>query len=84
MKVKFAGRVYDVIDTRTLPGGITQYGIEDEPGHIDWLINVEIVDDDNSGYGFKSEGASYPTKPVCFDGEPTGSFALTGHYDSRH
>ena len=83
MKVKFAGRVYDVIDTRTLPGGLVQYGIEDEPGHIDWLINVEIVDDGNSGYGFKSSGASYPTKPVCFDGELIGSFALTGHYDSR-
>ena len=68
MKVKFAGRVYDVKETRTLPGGLTQYGVEDEPGHIDWLVNVKIVDD-GAGYGFKSEGASYPTKTVKFDGD---------------
>lgn len=80
MKVKFAGRVYDVIETRTLPGGLVQYGIEDEPGHIDWLINVEIVDDGNSGYGFKSHGASYPTKPICFDGEPTAKQQMVCGY----
>lgn len=44
MKVRFAGKIYDVVDTRTIPGGVMQYAVEDEPNHIDWLTDVEIID----------------------------------------
>ena len=27
----------------TLPGGCLAYGIEDEPNHIDWIINPEKI-----------------------------------------
>ena len=43
MKVKFANRIYDVLFTKEL-AGLTMYAVEDEPNHIDWLINVEVVD----------------------------------------
>jgi len=44
MKVKFANRIYDVLYTKELAGCI-MYAVEDEPNHIDWLVNVEVVDD---------------------------------------
>ena len=43
MKVKYADRIYNVVTTSNY-GGMTWYGIEDEPGHIDWVHDVEIVD----------------------------------------
>ena len=43
MKVKFANRIYEVLFTKEL-AGLTMYAVEDEPNHIDWLINVEVVD----------------------------------------
>ena len=43
MKVKFANRIYEVLFTKKL-AGLTMYAVEDEPNHIDWLINVEVVD----------------------------------------
>ena len=67
MKIKYAGRIYDVVDTKELPGGLTLYGIEDEPGHIDYVSNVQIVGAENSCYGIKSEGSPYPTKTAKFD-----------------
>ena len=46
MKVKFANRIYEVLFTKEL-AGLTMYAVEDEPNHIDWLINVDVVDSDN-------------------------------------
>ena len=43
MKVKFANRIYEVLLTKEL-AGLTMYAVEDEPNHIDWLINVEVID----------------------------------------
>lgn len=43
MKVKYADRIYTVSEIKET-GGITWYGIEDEPNHIDWVHDVEIVD----------------------------------------
>lgn len=45
MKVKFANRVFEVLYTKET-AGLTMYAVEDEPNHIDWLTNVEVVDDD--------------------------------------
>lgn len=45
MRVKYADRIYDVIETR-VSGGMTWYGIEDEPNHIDWVHDVEIIEED--------------------------------------
>ena len=45
MKVKYADRIYDVIETR-VSGGMMWYGIEDEPNHIDWVHEVEIIEED--------------------------------------
>ena len=63
-KVKYAGSKYDVIEIKEFPGGITYYGIEDEPNHIDYILpeNCEII----SGYGVKEKGNSYPTKSTIF------------------
>ena len=43
MKVKFAKRIYEVLFTKE-HAGLTMYAVEDEPNHIDWLINVEVID----------------------------------------
>ena len=67
MKVKYANRIYDVVDTKEMPGGLTMYGIEDEPGHIDYVSNVQVVGAENSHYGIKSEGSLYPTKTIKFE-----------------
>ena len=40
MKVKFAGRWYDVLDIKYV-GGLERYAIEDEPGHLDWIANPD-------------------------------------------
>ena len=63
-KVKYAGSEYNVLETIKIPGGITYYGIEDEPNHIDYILpkNCEII----SGYGVKEKGNSYPTKSTIF------------------
>lgn len=47
MKVKFANRVYEVLYTKEVAGKI-MYAIEDEPNHIDWLVNVEVVDPEHN------------------------------------
>lgn len=47
MKIKFANEIYDVVEIKELPGGVMMYGIEDEPGHIDWIPNAEVVEEDN-------------------------------------
>lgn len=43
MKVKFANKVFEVLYTKDV-AGLTMYAVEDEPNHIDWLINVEVID----------------------------------------
>ena len=45
MKIRFANRIYDVKETRIIAGGLIQYAIEDEPNHIDWISNGEIIGD---------------------------------------
>lgn len=42
MKVKFANKWYDVLDTRTY-FGMTFYAIEDEPCHVDWITNPQKI-----------------------------------------
>ena len=44
-KVKYAGREYNVLETKEFPGGIIYYGIEDEHNHIDYVLpeNCEII-----------------------------------------
>jgi len=43
MKIYFGGKWWKVVQTATLPGGCLAYGIEDEPNHIDWIINPEKI-----------------------------------------
>jgi hypothetical protein len=62
-KVKYAGREYNVLEVKDV-SGVTFYGIEDEPNHIDYVKaeNCERVD----GYNIKENGSLYPTKPAVF------------------
>ena len=64
-KVKYAGREYNVLEIKENMG-ITWYGIEDEPNHIDYVKanSCEII----SGYAIKENGSPYPTKPAIFAG----------------
>lgn len=47
MKVKFANKVYEVLYTKEVAGK-TMYAVEDEPNHIDWLVNVEVINEEES------------------------------------
>ena len=47
MKVKFANKIYDVLYTMKVLGKLI-YAVEDEPNHIDWLVNVEVIDEQKS------------------------------------
>ena len=62
-KVKYAGREYNVLEVKDI-AGVTFYGIEDEPNHIDYVQaeNCERV----CGYSIKENGCSFPTKPIMF------------------
>ena len=62
-KVKYAGSEYNVFETKDI-AGVTFYGIEDEPNHIDYVKaeNCEII----SVYAIKENGSPYPTKPAVF------------------
>lgn len=62
-KVKYAGSEYNVLTIKDI-AGVTFYGIEDEPNHIDYVKaeNCEII----SGYAIKENGSPYPTKPAVF------------------
>lgn len=62
-KVKYAGSEYNVLEIKE-SAGVTYYGIEDEPNHIDYVKaeNCEII----SGYAIKENGSPYPTKPAVF------------------
>lgn len=42
MKIKYANRWYQVLDTRNY-FGVTFYAIEDEHNHIDWINNPEKI-----------------------------------------
>jgi len=71
-KVKYAGSEYNVFETKDI-AGVTFYGIEDEPNHIDYVKadNCEII---SGGYGIKENGSPYPTKPAVFSEQnPTWS-----------
>ena len=63
-KVKYAGSEYNVFETKEI-AGVTFYGIEDEPNHIDYIKaeNCEII---SGGYGIKENGCSFPTNPIIF------------------
>jgi len=62
-KVKYAGNEYNVFETKDI-AGVTFYGIEDEPNHIDYVKaeNCDII----SVYAIKENGSPYPTKPAVF------------------
>ena len=62
-KVKYAGGEYNVFETKEL-AGVTFYGIEDEPNHIDYVKaeSCEII----GGYTIKENGSPYPTYPAVF------------------
>lgn len=62
-KVKYAGSEYNVLEVKHT-SGVTYYGIEDEPNHIDYVKveNREII----SGYAIKENGSPYPIKPAVF------------------
>ena len=47
MKVKYANKIYDVLYTMKFLWK-TIYAVEDEPNHIDWLVNVEVIDEEKS------------------------------------
>lgn len=63
-KVKYSGSEYNVLEIKE-SAGVTYYGVEDEPNHIDYIKadNCEII---NGGYGVKEDGFSIPTKPAMF------------------
>ena len=65
-KVKYAGSEYNVLEVKDI-AGVTFYGIEDEPNHIDYVKaeNCEII----SGYAIKENGSPYPTKPAAWSDE---------------
>lgn len=62
-KVKYAGSEYNVFEVKDIVG-VTFYGIEDEPNHIDYVRaeNCEII----SGYVIKENGSPYPIKSDVF------------------
>ena len=62
-KIKYAGSEYNVFETKDI-AGVTFYGIEDEPNHIDYVKaeNCDII----SVYTIKENGSPYPTKPAVF------------------
>ena len=43
MKIKYANKTYEVLYMKKL-AGVTMYAVEDEPDHVDWLVNVEVVE----------------------------------------
>lgn len=45
MKIKFADKIYEVLYTMKVLGKPI-YAVEDEPNHIDWLVNVEVIDEE--------------------------------------
>ena len=47
MKIRFAGKWYDVLEVRE-SAGLERYKIEDEPGHFDWIANPDelILDEE--------------------------------------
>jgi len=61
--VWYAGSIYNVFEIKDI-AGVTFYGIEDEPNHIDYVKaeNCDII----SGYSVKEKGSPYPTKPAVF------------------
>lgn len=65
-KVKYAGSEYNVLEVKDI-AGVTYYGIEDEPNHIDYVQaeNCERV----GGYSIKEKGSPYPTKPAVFSAQ---------------
>ena len=62
-KVKYAGNEYNVFEIKEI-AGVTFYGIEDEPNHIDYVKaeNCEII----SVYAIKENSSTYLTKPAVF------------------
>lgn len=63
-KVKYAVGEYNVVDEKDIDG-VTFYGIEDEPNHIDY-VKADTCEIINGGYGIKEGGFSIPTKPAMF------------------
>ena len=64
-KVKYAGKVYNLVGTKQIVDGELMYGIEDEPNHIDY-VKASLCEP-LFGYGVKDHGKDYPTKVVKFE-----------------
>ena len=78
-KVKYAVNEYNVLDVKDL-AGVTFYGIEDEPNHIDYVNadNCEVI----SEYGIKESGSPFPTKTAVFSEQnPTDKVETKFHDD---
>lgn len=55
-KVRYAGGEYNVLEVKDI-AGVTSYGIEDEPNHIDYVKaeNCEIVSEQNTDWSDEDE-----------------------------
>lgn len=54
MKVKFADKIYEVLYIKEVAGK-TLYAVEDEPNHIDWLVNIEVIDEESKDERIRKE-----------------------------
>ena len=73
MKVKFANKIYEVLYTKEVAGK-TMYAVEDEPNHIDWLVNVEVIDEESKDEQIKEELIDYLKERKS--GESYGQYVL--------
>ena len=73
MKVKFANKIYEVLYTKEVAGK-TMYAVEDEPNHIDWLVNVEVIDEESKDERIKEELIDYLKERK--NGESYGQYVL--------
>ena len=73
MKVKFANKIYEVLYTKEVAGK-TMYAVEDEPNHIDWLVNVEVIDEESKDEQIKEELIDYLKERK--NGESYGQYIL--------
>lgn len=73
MKIKYANKIYDVLYTMKVLGKLI-YAVEDEPNHIDWLVNVEVIDEESKDEQIKEELIDYLKERKS--GESYGQYVL--------
>jgi len=66
MKIRYAGKTYKVKEVKEFPHGV-MYGIEDEPGHIDYINPTHCSVVGSTGYTCKESGSPYPKGTARFD-----------------